>query len=112
MNNSMLQIFFDMIENRQFMNSFLDNYQIPQSILIQTHGNYDSNKCLKTQLHITPYFCFKYLYNMSTDTYDNKIDYNDIIYKFKNKYTTEELNNIYNNIYEDVYNVKNKNNIN
>ena len=87
---NMLNTTFDKMENWRLMNSYLQLYQIPESILIKTVGSYDGNLCLRTQHEITPYFCFKYLYNK-----DDSIDYNDIVNNFKNKYTKEDLNTIY-----------------
>lgn len=90
-----LNLFFNKKENWRLINDFLELYQIPEAILIKTHGHYDSNKCLKTQVNLTPYFCFKYLYNSMEDTNDNRVDYNDILSNFKNKYTHDELHDIY-----------------
>ena len=90
-NENMLNTIFDKNENWRLMNSYLQLYQIPESILIKTIGYYDNNLCLRTQHELTPRFCFKYLYKMG----NNNIDYNDIVNNFKNKYTKENLNNIY-----------------
>jgi hypothetical protein len=55
------------------------------------------------EYNLTPIFCFKYLYNTFLDKNstekeketDNKLYYNEIYDHFKNKFTLEDINNIY-----------------
>ena len=64
-----------------FMNSLLKQYQFPEEFLIKTIGYYDSWKCLQNQWDLSPYFCFRYLYDNDTDSADDWTDYNEI-YKY------------------------------
>ena len=61
-----------------FMNNLLCEYQFSEEFLIKTINYYDSWKCLKTQQNLSPYFCFKYLYDNDTDSADNWTDYHTI----------------------------------
>lgn len=75
-----------------FMNNLLSQYQFTEEFLIKTILYYDSWKCLRTQKNLSPYFCFRYLYDNDTDSADNWTDYNEIKeYLNKNNYTNEEI---------------------
>lgn len=72
--------------------NLLENYQYSEEFLIQTIGYYDSWRCLKTQKNLSPYFCFRYLYDNDTDSADNWTDYYDVIrYLKKTKTYTDEF---------------------
>ncbi len=68
-------------EKLSFMNNLLSQYQFPEDFLIKTIEYYDSWKCLKSQWDLSPYFCFRYLYDNDTDSADNWTDYSEI-YKY------------------------------
>ena len=75
-----------------FMNNLLFTYQFSEDFLIKTIGYYDSWKCLRSQKNLTPYFCFRYLYDNMTDSADDWTDYNDILeYLKKRNYMNEEI---------------------
>ena len=78
-----------------FLNSLLYKYQFSEAFLIRNRDYYDSWHCLKSQKELTPNFCFKYLYDNNTDSSDNWTDFYDIYNYFKEKYTFEELYEIY-----------------
>ena len=80
------------------MNYYLNQYQFSEDFLIKSLPYYDSTRCLKTQKHLTPEFCFTYLCDNKYDSADIWTNYDDIIYHFRNKYTKEELETIFNNI--------------
>jgi hypothetical protein len=63
------------------MNNLLKTHQFSEEFLINTIVYYDSWVCLKTQKNLTPYFCFKYLYDNTTDSADDWTDYN-MIYSY------------------------------
>jgi hypothetical protein len=75
-----------------WMHSLLSQHQFSEDFLIKTIGYYDSWRCLRTQKNLSPYFCFKYLYDNDTDSMDNWTDYNDIeSYLLKRGYTKEQI---------------------
>ena len=80
-----------------YIHSLLLSRQFSEEFLIKTAGYYDSWKCLKTQDNLSPYFCFRYLYDINTDSADNWTDYNDVIRYLKklNKYTDEFIEEEY-----------------
>ena len=60
--------------------------------MIETICYYDSWKCLRTQKNLSPYFCFKYLYDNNTDSMDSWTDYNEVEdYLLKLNYTIEQI---------------------
>ena len=74
------------------MHSLLRNHQFSEEFLIQTILYYDSWKCLRTQNNLSPYFCFRYLYDNDTDSADDWTDYNQIKeYLLKRNYTIEQI---------------------
>jgi hypothetical protein len=82
-------------EKLSFMNNLLKQYQFPEDFLIKTIGYYDSWKCLRTQWSLSPYFCFRYLYDNDTDSADNWTDYHEVYkylldHNYSNKVIDEE----------------------
>jgi hypothetical protein len=61
------------------MNNLLYKHQFSEEFLIQTICYYDSWRCLRSQENLSPYFCFRYLYDNKTDSADDWTDYNDIM---------------------------------
>ena len=57
--------------------------QFTEDFLIKTVHYYRSKCCLKTQKSLTPYFCFRYLYDNDPDYKDDWTCYNDIIDYFQ-----------------------------
>jgi hypothetical protein len=75
-----------------FMNNLLSKYQFSEDFLIKTILYYDSWKCLRSQKNLSPYFCFRYLYDNETDSADDWTDYNQIYdYLKKRNYSDEEI---------------------
>jgi hypothetical protein len=92
------------IDYNNFVNTFglenmcsvLNDYQLSENLLIATLPYYESKWCLKTQKFLSPFFCFAYLYDNDTDSYNETTDYNDIINYFHNRYSLDELEDWYN----------------
>ena len=79
-------------ERLSFMSNLLKHHQFSEEFLIQTICYYDSWKCLRTQNNLSPYFCFRYLYDNDTDSADDWTDYNQIKdYLLKRAYTIEQI---------------------
>ncbi len=79
-------------ERLSWMNNLLREYQFSEEFLIKTILYYDSWKCLRTQNNLSPYFCFRYLYDNDTDSADDWTDYNQIKeYLLKRDYTIEQI---------------------
>jgi hypothetical protein len=57
------------------MNNLLKQHQFSEEFLINTREYYDSWKCIRTQNNLSPYFCFRYLYD--TPEYDSADDWTD-----------------------------------
>ena len=75
-----------------FMNNLLKEHQFSEAFLIETICYYDSWKCLRTQKNLSPYFCFRYLYDNNTDSMDSWTDYNEVEdYLLKRGYTKEQI---------------------
>ena len=70
------------------MNNLLSQYEFTEEFLIKTRIYYDSWKCLRRQNNLSPYFCFKYLYDTPEyDSADDWVDYNEIYeYLIKRNY--------------------------
>jgi hypothetical protein len=84
-----------------YMNYLLTKHQFSEEFLIETICYYDSWKCLRWQKNLSPYFCFKYLYDNDTDSADDWTDYNDVKnYLLKRGYTEEQIMQSF----EEVYN--------
>lgn len=61
------------------MNYLLMKYQFSEEFLIKTRIYYDSWKCIRRQDNLSPYFCFRYLYDTPEfDSADDWTDYNEI----------------------------------
>ena len=73
------------------MHNLVTNRQFSEEFLELTIGYYDSWRCLRTQNNLSPYFCYRYLYDNDTDSADNWTDYYDVLnyLKKKNIYTDE-----------------------
>jgi hypothetical protein len=79
-------------EQLYFMDELLEKYQFPEDFLIQTVEYYNSKKCLETQWNLSPYFCFRYLYDNDTDLSNNWSDYHSIFkYLLDNNYTNSAI---------------------
>ncbi len=92
------------VKNYIYVSQLLKFRQFSEEFLIKTLDYYDSWECLKTQKNLSPNFCFKYLYDKSTDTKDNWTDYNDIVRylnKQQIKYPSNYINSIFNEIIRD-----------
>ncbi len=90
-----------MLETKEVLPSlqyYMYHRQFSEAFLAKTVEYYDSWICLKTQNSLTPYFCFRYLYDNDTDSADNWTDYNDIVKYFARTQphiTKEELDEAY-----------------
>ena len=80
-----------------FMNNLLSKYQFSEEFLIKTRIRYDSWKCIRRQNNLSPYFCFRYLYD--TPEYDSADDWTDYqeIYQYLKKlnYSDVEINSAF-----------------
>jgi hypothetical protein len=99
--NDMNKIEEDLLNNSSelsYMNNLLRKYQFTENFLIKTRIYYDSWKCLRTQKNLSPYFCFRYLYDTPEyDSADDWVDYNQVV-----EYLNER--NINNKDIKDAYN--------
>ena len=66
-------------------NNKIKLYQFSEKYLIKNIKYFNSNICLEYQHNLSPYFCFRYLYNNKTEPIKNRVYYNNIIDYFKNK---------------------------
>lgn len=75
------------------MNNLLKIYQFSENFLIKTRIYYDSWKCIRTQNALSPYFCFRYLYDTPEyDSADDWTDYKEIEqYLLKRNYNMEDI---------------------
>ena len=96
-------------EKLYFMNDLLKKYQFPEYFLIKTICYYESKRCLETQWNLSPYFCFRYLYDNETDSSDDWTDYHDI-YKYLegHDYSTDFINFEYLRAMHDRNDMKDK----
>lgn len=102
MDQSELDLLINAPEKLCFMNSLLSQYQFPEDFLIKTIGYYDSWKCLRTQWDLSPYFCFRYLYDNDTDSADDWTDFNQIyLYLVERNYSNEKIYQEYNRAMKD-----------
>jgi len=75
-----------------YMNNLFSQYQFSEDFLIKTRIYYDSWKCLRTQNNLSPFFCFKYLYDRQEyDSADDWTDYNQVYNYLKSKNYTDEF---------------------
>lgn len=89
-------------EKLSWMHNLLANHQFSEKFLIETICYYDSWKCLRTQKNLSPYFCFRYLYDNDTDSADDWTDYNDIKRYLSNLgYTEAEIKEEFNKAMND-----------
>ena len=80
------------IDKLSYMNNLLQKHQFSEKFLILTICYYDSWKCLRTQNNLSPYFCFRYLYDNLTDSADDWTDYPTIYnYLIKRNYSLEQI---------------------
>ncbi len=91
----MNQIEIDLLNNPDklsFMHNLLTKHQFSEEFLIETICYYDSWRCLRTQKNLSPYFCFRYLYDNDNDSADDWTDYNDVKhYLLKRNYNEEQI---------------------
>ena len=73
-----------------FMNNLLFKYQFSEDFLIKTIIYYDSWKCMRSQKNLSPYFCFRYLYDNTTDSADDWTDYTEIYNYLKKRNISDE----------------------
>jgi hypothetical protein len=84
------------------IHNLLRQHQFSEEFLIKTIDHYDSWQCLKTQKNLSPYFCFRYLYDNPNDSADDWTDYYDVLRYFKNsEYSIISLNNIFQDAMDD-----------
>jgi hypothetical protein len=85
-----------------WMHSLLSKHQFSEDFLIKTICYYDSWRCLRTQKNLSPYFCFRYLYDNDTDSADDWTDYNNVKdYLLKRDYTEEQIEAEFKNAMND-----------
>ena len=93
-------------------NNKLKLYQFSEKYLIQNIKYYNSNVCLEYQNNLSPYFCFRYLYNNITEPLHNRVYYNNIIEYFRKKRELHDnLIDIYVNIFDICMNERLNNKI-
>lgn len=64
----------NLLENKKklsYIHSLLLSRQFSEKFLIRIAGYYDSWKCIRSQNNLSPYFCFRYLYDIDTDFANN-----------------------------------------
>jgi len=98
------------------INNKIKLYQYDEKYLIDNIKYYNSNVCLEYQNNLSPYFCFRYLYNNITEPIKYRVYYNNIIEYFKNnseynKNTSEFYVKIFDICMYDRLNDKNKLNV-
>ncbi len=110
MNNSNNISENDILNNKKYLNdldSFLKIRQFSEEFLVSATNNYDPMTCLKYQKNLSPYFCFKYLYDNDSGYADNWVSYNDVTHylsKQEKKYTDEEIEFFYNKVQSGIEN--------
>jgi spore coat polysaccharide biosynthesis protein SpsF (cytidylyltransferase family) len=60
--------------------------QYSEEVLLALHGIADSWEILKTQHNLSPYFCFKYLYDCPLDSADDWTSYDEIVSYLKKEF--------------------------
>ena len=89
-------------EKLSFMNNLLKQHQFSEEFLIKTIYYYDSWKCLNTQQNLSPFFCFRYLYDNDTDSADDWTDYNQVYeYLKKRNHSEKDIVSAYNKATDD-----------
>lgn len=87
----------ELLKNPDWLRSlqyYLYKRQFTEAFLAQTLEYYDSWVCLRTQQGLSPYFCYRWLYDNDTDSADDWTDCNDIAAYFRRTQphvTKEEL---------------------
>jgi hypothetical protein len=85
-----------------FMNNLLQKNQFTEEFLIKYRLYYDSWKCLRNQTNLSPYFCFRYLYDTQEyDSADDWTDYNDVLRYLKEDYEPDFINSEFNRAMND-----------
>lgn len=85
-------------------NSMLRKRQYSEKVLLALHGIADSWEILRTQHKLTPYFCFKYLYDCPLDSKDDWTSYDEVVSYLQEEFTEikeEEIRNEFNRAMED-----------
>lgn len=89
-------------EKLSYMNNLLRKNQFSEDFLIKTIHYYDSWKCLNSQKNLSPFFCFRYLYDNDTDSADDWTDYNQIYEYLKNlNHSEKDIVTAYNKATDD-----------
>ena len=103
MNNNILeQELLNNPDKLSWMNYLLTKHQFSEDFLIKTIEYYDSWKCLRWQNNLSPYFCFRYLYDNNTDSKDDWTDYNQVKdYLFTRGYNEEQIKEEFNKAMND-----------
>ena len=83
--------------------------QFSEKFLIKNLKYFSSKVCLENQINLTPYFCFRYLYNNITEPLHNRVYYNNIIEYFRKK---RELHDNLIDIYVNIFDICMKERIN
>ena len=83
-------------------NNKIKKNQYSEKDLIKNLKYFSSNICLENQKNLTPYFCFRYLYNNITEPINNRVYYNDIIDYFRKKF---EYNEKFIDIYVKIFDI-------
>ena len=79
------------------LNNNLKLYYFNENYLISHIDNINSNICLEYQRNLSPYFCFRYLYNRYDENLEHKVYYNNIIeyFKMSSEYSIDNMVKIY-----------------
>ena len=83
-------------------NNKIKLYKFSEKNLIKNIKYISSNVCLENQINLSPYFCFRYLYNNITESIHNRVYYNEIIDYFR---TTNEYNEKFIDIYTKIFDI-------
>ena len=96
MNQQELDELLQSPEKLKRIDFLLKKYQFPETFLAKTIAYYNSLVCLRTQSNLSPYFCFRYLYNTDNDSYDSWTDYSEIYkYLVERNYSSKVIQNAY-----------------
>ena len=93
-------ITFTNLSNKELnkeLNNSLALYQFNENYLISHIDTINSNICLEYQRNLSPYFCFRYLYNRYDENLEHKVYYNNIIeyFKMSSEYSIDNMVKIY-----------------
>jgi spore coat polysaccharide biosynthesis protein SpsF (cytidylyltransferase family) len=84
--------------------SMLKKRQYNEKVLLALHGLADSWEILATQHNLTPYFCFKYLYDCPLDSEDDWTSYPEVVSYLEKEFPEikeEEIRREFNKAMED-----------